>query len=226
MEVENIKDDINTSKFLISNSIQNIENKFPNSNFIRILFLSNLIKAKGVLILIEACEILKKRKVPFECLIVGEEVDITTAQLNDIIKQKDLIDRVFILGKKYGLEKNQIYFASDIFVFPTYYSNECFPLVLLEAMNYSLPIISTFEGGISDIVEEGITGFLIPQKNVDKLATKLEILINEPSLRQQMGEAGNRKFEHEFKLEIFEKRMTEILHKIVTQIMEQKAMRT
>ena len=56
------------------------------------------------------------------------------------------------MGRKYGEEKERLFRESDIFVFPTYYDIECFPLVLLEAMQYGLPCVNTDEGGIRDIV--------------------------------------------------------------------------
>ena len=83
--------------------------------------------------------------------------------------------------------------------------------MLLEAEQFCLPIISTFEGGIPDIIEEGKTGFLIPQKNVCALVEKLEKLIRNPELAREMGNAGKTKFEKEFTLEKFEKRMCDIL---------------
>ena len=47
----------------------------------------------------------------------------------------------------------------DVFVFPTFYHNECFPLVLLEAMQHHLPCISTTEGGIPGIIDDKETGY-------------------------------------------------------------------
>jgi glycosyltransferase involved in cell wall biosynthesis len=81
-------------------------------------------------------------------------------------------------------------------------------------MQFSLPIVSTFEGGIPDVVENGVTGFLVPQKDVEALADKLEILIKSPELRKQMGAAGRKKYEEEFTLERFEGRMVEILNEV------------
>jgi glycosyltransferase involved in cell wall biosynthesis len=83
-------------------------------------------------------------------------------------------------------------------------------------MQHKLPVISTFEGGISDIVEEGITGFLVPQKNVSALVGRLELLIRNPKLRQQMGDAGFAKYKKEFTLEIFENRLNKILGQILS----------
>jgi glycosyltransferase involved in cell wall biosynthesis len=118
------------------------------------------------------------------------------------------------LGRKFGQDKQAVLADTDIFAFPTYYSNECFPLVLLEAMSASIAVVSTFEGGIPDIIEDGVTGFLVPQRDVEIMAEKLEELIQNPTLRQQMGKAGRQKFETELTLGIFEHNLQLILHQI------------
>ena len=120
-------------------------------------------------------------------------------------------DLVFGHGPKYNSQKFEYFLHSDIFVFPTYYHNETFGLVNLEAMQFRLPVISTCEGGIPDVVDDGISGFLIDPKNSEALANKLEILIKNPKLRSAMGEAGYERYLKKFTLEIFENRLTEIL---------------
>lgn len=173
-------------------------------NKVSILFLSNLINTKGVTVLLEACSLLNKRGLTFNCVFVGAEGDIDTSEFNDKVRSLDLINTVIYAGQKYGEEKRKYFMYADLFVFPTFYSNECFPLVLLEAMSYSLPVISTFEGGIPDIVEDNVTGFLVHQKVVDELADKIEILINSPQLRAEMGKAGRKKYESDFTQTQFE----------------------
>ena len=100
-------------------------------------------------------------------------------------------------------------------LFPTFYHNECFSLVLLEAMEHGLPCISTTEVGIPGIVDDGKTGFLVPKHDVAVLADKIQLLLNDSVLRSNMGKVGREKFEKEFTLEVFEKRMTWILEHIV-----------
>lgn len=180
---------------------------------VRILFLSNLIESKGVLVLLDACSILRDKGIDFKCDFVGAEGDLSATQFKEKIIQNKLTNYVTYLGKKFGTEKAELFALADIFAFPTFYSNECFPLVLLEAMREGLPVVSTFEGGIPDIVEQGITGYLVPQQDVLTLAEKLEELINSPELRYNLGIAGNRKFESQFKLQNFEQRMINILVK-------------
>ena len=178
----------------------------------KILFLSNLIESKGVYVLMDACSMLKQTHVPFQCIFVGNVGDITVELFEKELQNRGLQSKVKYIGAKYGEEKNEMLRNADIFVLPTY--NECFPLVLLEALQFGLPIISTYEGGIKDIVENGKTGFLVNQKDAGQLAEKLEILIKNSDLRINMGKAGRIKFEQEFTVEKFEQRLTEIIKRI------------
>jgi len=108
-----------------------------------------------------------------------------------------------------------VFSKTDIFAFPTYYHNETFGWVNLEAMQYSIPVISTFEGGIPDVIDDGNTGFLVPQKNALALAGRLELLINNSTLRLKMGEAGRIEYEKEFTLDVFERNMEGILKELI-----------
>lgn len=115
----------------------------------------------------------------------------------------------YFYGKKYNEDKKTFFENADIFIFPTL--NEAFGLVLLEAMQHHLPCVSTTEGGIPGIIDEDKTGFLVPKHDAETLAEKIQTLLSDADLRQRMGEAGREKFEKEFTLEVFEKRMAEIL---------------
>lgn len=179
-----------------------------------LLFLSNYIRSKGVLDLIEVAQILESRGVEFQVNLIGSDGDITRGELEDIISKKGLRSKLSVMGPQYGNSKIDEFANASIFVLPTYYGNECFPLVLLEAMQAQLPIISTFEGGIPDIVEDGVTGFLVPQRDIMALADCMEQLILNPELCQQMGAAGRKRYEELFTAEIFENRISEILKEV------------
>lgn len=185
------------------------KNKVP-----QLLFLSNLIESKGVFILLEALKILNDRKVKFRLNFVGGEGDISSNKLNQKIKEFNLQKNVKYLGKKYKSEKYKIFKDSNIFLFPTFYHNECFPLVLLEAMMFRLPIISTNEGGIPDMIVNKETGFIIEKKNTSQLAEKIKWLIDNPKEAELMGKKGEISFFKNYTLEIFEKRLNEILKSI------------
>ena len=139
-------------------------------------------------------------------------MEMDAAMFQAEVAKRGLEGMVVYHGRKYGKDKEAFLNGADIFVFPTFYHNECFPLVLLEAMEHGVACISTTEGGIPGIIDDGKTGFLVPKHNAAILANKIETLLTDSALRQHMGEAGREKFEREFTLEVFEKRIVEILN--------------
>jgi glycosyltransferase involved in cell wall biosynthesis len=182
----------------------------------KLLYLSNMMAEKGAYVLLDALKHLQSKKIPFECNYVGAWSDITEEAFKAYILENGLEKSVFAHGPKYDNEKESFFKEADIFVFPTYYHYETFGLVNLEAMQYALPIVSTREGGIPDVVADGETGFLVPQKNAEKLADKLELLIKNEELRFNMGQAGKNRYETLFTLDRFEKTFAEVIREAAT----------
>lgn len=195
-----------------NNSSNNIKTVGANKQT-RLLFLSNLIESKGVFVLLDALQILNKKNVSFHCDIVGGETkEIDTKRFQDEVVKRGLSKVVFYHGKKYGDEKQMFLQNADVFVFPTFYDNECFPLVLLEAMRQGLPCVTTDEGGIADIVKDGVNGLICEKRNAQSLADRLLYLIQNESIREEMGRKGYERYIQLFTLDKFEKRLSMILH--------------
>lgn len=116
-------------------------------------------------------------------------------------------------GKKFGKEKSAFLQNADILVFPTYYDNECFPVVLLEAMQHKLPVITINEGRIADIIEDGINGFICEQLDISSVADRLIRLMTDESLRIGMGKAGYKKYKLRYTLGVFETGIKKCLQK-------------
>ena len=85
-------------------------------------------------------------------------------------------------------EMIQVYKNADVVVLPSY--REGMPTVLLEACAMGLPIVTTNAIGCKECVEDNVNGFIVPLKNVDKLATAIKKLIDHPKLRLEMGKVG------------------------------------
>lgn len=187
-----------------------------NNSIPKLLFLSNLISEKGVYVLLDACEILVKKGYHFSCDFVGgESSDMDADLFNTEVMRRGLSDIVVYRGRKYGKEKDSFFKNADIFVFPTYYSGECFPLVLLEAMENKLPVISTNEGGIPDIVKNGENGLISIKKDPYSLAECIEELLRDKDLCLRMGENGYQQFKKYYTLPIFEKNICSILKQCI-----------
>lgn len=181
-----------------------------------LLFLSNLILSKGVLVLLDASKILKQQGIDFHCNVVGGAGDLSEKEFEAKINELGLETNVSYLGKKYGDDKIEIFNDASIFVLPTFYENECFPLVLLEAMQFSLPLVSTDEGGIPSIIDNGENGYLVPKKNAAALAETLKELIKNADLRIRMGKKANIDFNEKYTLSIFESNIVSILKQVLT----------
>jgi glycosyltransferase involved in cell wall biosynthesis len=190
------------------------EDNTGNGNTIpRLLFLSNLIESKGVIVLLDALRILKDKGYSFICDFVGGETkEIDAKRFNEEVEMRGLEDVAFYHGRKNGAEKADAFEKCDIFVFPSYYDNECLPLVLLEAMQHFSPCVTTNEGGIPDIVKDGENGLIAERKNPESLAEMIARLLNDKEARLKMGEDGYQKLMAYFTEEKFENNLIKILN--------------
>lgn len=176
----------------------------------RFLFLSNLLINKGIFILLDALQKLKIEGYFFICDIIGGE----TNEVNKTILQEEILKRhlskdVLYHGAKFGNEKSSYFSLADCFVFPTL--NECFPLVLLEAMKYQLPCISTYEGAIPEIIADEQTGLLVSKSSSKELAEKMAWMIDNPKSAKKMGIESQKRFKERFTLSHFEDNLKAIL---------------
>lgn len=197
----------NGIKPTVNPDFQRTPNKRPH-----ILFLSNLLIDKGVLVLLDALKILKDKGYSFVCDFVGSETkDIDAARFTKEVEGRGLNRLAIYHGKKYGEEKEAYFKQADIFVFPTYYHNECFPLVILEAMEQGLPVISTNEGGIRDEVKDGKNGLVVKSQDAVALADAIQRLLDDKDVRHTMGAEGRQMFKERFTMECFENNIKGIL---------------
>ncbi|MBF0239363.1 MAG: glycosyltransferase family 4 protein [SAR324 cluster bacterium] len=183
----------------------------------RILFLASLMESKGVFTLIKGVHLLiQDGHTNIELWIAGSiwKQSFQDTLLN-YVKSHQLEKKILFLGPVYNEDKTNAFYNSDIYVLPTDYPQECFPLVILEAMQCGLPVISTFEGAIPDIIDDGKTGFLVPAKDPIVLAEKIKILLDKPEITKSMGDEGQKKFIEYYTLEHFETSLVRVLSTIL-----------
>ena len=199
----------NGIKPTVNPDFQRTPNKIPH-----ILFLSNLLIDKGVLVLLDALKILKAKGYSFVCDFVGSETkDIDAARFAKEVEERGLNNLAIYHGRKYGVEKQEYFKQAEAFVLPSF--NEAFPLVNLEAMEYKLPIVSTNVGGIPDEVFDGENGYIVKDKESQSLADALCKLLGDESLRKKMGEAGYQKFKTKFTEICFENQLVSTLKSVI-----------
>lgn len=192
--------------------LANLEYKERNNTIPRLLFLSNLIISKGVIVLLDALKILKDKGYSFVCDFVGGETkEIDGNRFEQEVNKRGLDQFVKYHGKMYGQDKDSLFSNADIFAFPTFYNNECFPLVLLEAMDHYLPIVTTNEGAIPDEVIDGENGLIGERKNSLSIADCIEKLLCDKEMRKEMGKNGYQKLIEHFTIDVYESNIRNIL---------------
>lgn len=173
------------------------ERTCERSNGQTLLYLGALMKSKGVLDLLSAMPFVRKEIPRVRLLLTGEwlsEEDRIAAMA--IVARNGLKDCVEFTGSKGKPEKYNLYRSADIFVMPTFYPNEGHPYSILEAMCAGLPIVTTDVACIPETVIDGETGYIVPRNDVTALAGRLAGLLQDDNLRNQMGVAARRRFEH------------------------------
>lgn len=185
-----------------------IVTKKTHDKNITILFLSNLVPSKGPLEVLKAAKIVIQTQPNVRFVLAGVDSSrMFTNQLRSFIADNGLDEYVKLPGGVYGKEKEKLFEASDIFIFPTYYKRETFGIVNVEAMSWCLPVISSNEGAISEIVQDSVTGFIVNPKDSEKIADKILILVNNPDLCVKMGMKGREVFESKYTLEAYAKNL-------------------
>ena len=154
--------------------------KIPEEALV-MLFVAKLIPRKRPLDLIKAYEFLQNEKVYLVFVGDGPERE----RIENYIKKKKL-KNILLVGFKNQSELPTYYTIADIFVLPSEYDPS--PKVINEAMNFSLPIITTNKVGTAyDLIKNGENGFIYPVGDIKKLADCLSRLIKNPELIKKMG---------------------------------------
>lgn len=119
-------------------------------------------------------------------------------ELKALAGELGVLDRVVFAGSR--SDTPALLAAMDVFVLSSY-TIECFPMALLEAMASSLPAVCTAVGGVPELVEEGVTGHLVPPRRPAELAERLLVLLSSDEQRKQFGAAARTRVETELSLD-------------------------
>ncbi|MGD1919379.1 MAG: glycosyltransferase [Pleurocapsa sp.] len=177
-----------------------------DSSEIKIVGIARLVEKKGLSYGIQAiAQLLSQHpQLNLSYQIIGDGV--LREELEAQIKQLGVTKQIKLLGWKKQQEVKAIMGNADIVLAPSITSKEgdCegIPVSLMEAMAQGIPVVSTYHSGIPELVEDGVTGYLVKEKQVDELTQKLKHLVSNPDLRQHMGIAGREKVLQEYNIEL------------------------
>jgi len=175
------------------------------------LSISNLNTSKGTFVLLDAAVLLLQQTTDFHVHFVGAPTAEISAECMLLeIAKRGLQDVVTYHGKQYGGDKEKRFAEADCFVHPTL--DDCFPLVILEAMQHSLPVIATPVGAIPDMVIDGETGMLIPESDEHALAVAMMEMVSNSRSARNLGSNGYQQYVAMYAHSAFEDSLLSILN--------------
>lgn len=170
---------------------------------IEILSVGSLTHKKDHLFLLRA---LRGARCSYHLSIAGEGV--VRSDLEDYIQRNGMDRHVTLLGALSRETLNKRYLSSDMFVLSSRW--EGFPNVLLEAMAYGLPVVSTAVSGAEDLIEDGVSGFLVPIGDEEKLVEAIQKLALDADLRKRIGMQARERTKH-FSFDVHIKKLVTVL---------------
>ena len=179
---------------ILHNSIIVPKYDYKNYKFKNILFLGRLGKRKGVYDILKVANSISSKFPDCKFILAGDgEIENVKKICNDLS-----INNIIIPGWISGYDKVNLLKEATIYILTSY--NEGMPISILEAMAYKLPIISTKIGGIPQLIDNGVEGFLVDAGDILGLENSINKLLESEELRKNMGENSFKKVEKDFNL--------------------------
>jgi colanic acid/amylovoran biosynthesis glycosyltransferase len=188
---------------------------------VRVLSVCRLVEKKGIEYAIRAvARVLKKggAEAPrIEYTIVGDGP--LRPHLESVVDELDLADSVRFLGSRPSDKVAKLMARAHVFLAPsitaTDGNKEGIPVAIMEAMATGLPVVSSRHSGIPELVEDGVTGLLAEERDVNGLADHLARLIDDPGLYTRLAAAGRTRVEEEFNNQLLNERLLGLFRGLV-----------
>lgn len=159
---------------------------------IQLLFVGRLSHVKGVRVLLEAMSDVLKTNPDVKLKLIGDGHDRPALEAS----ARHLGPAVEFVGYKSQAEVAEALREADALVLPSF--AEGLPVVLMEALASATPVICSQLAGVGELVEDGISGFLVPPSDVASLTDRIRKIADDPTMREQMGKTGRDKVVADF----------------------------
>ena len=163
----------------------------------RLLAVGRFCRTKGFDVLIDACSVLARRGFPFQLTLVGAGLPLPTALIRRRIRIHGLRARVFLPGFVSHDRMSELYAATDIFIMPSVVhpsgDRDGIPNVIMEALAHRIPVVATDVCGIPEVVEDGVTGRLVAQRDPEAIADAVMALAGDRESALAMAEEGKKR---------------------------------
>ena len=180
-----------------------LRERTPRNAVPEVLFVAQLQERKGTPVLVDACRLLAERGIQFHCTIVGGGPFLQPVR--EQVDSLGLEGIVELTGPMPQERLPSLFQGADIFTIPCVTASDGdmdgIPVALMEAMAMGIATVSTRVSGIPELIEDGVSGLLVNERDSYALADALERLIVDPALRTRLGAAGHSVIERDFDVE-------------------------
>jgi len=182
----------------------------PDSCRGRVLFLSNISEEKGALDLLEALPAIRATQPGVRPTFAGAWPDpVFRDRFDNRARELGVEDWIDVPGPVDAARKQDLLAGAAVFVFPSYYVQECAPLVVIEAMRHALPIVATRHAGIPELLDDA--GVLVPPRDPSEVAQQVLKLLGDPARARGLGRSARTRFERHYRLDHWERAMMGVL---------------
>ena len=184
----------------------------------RILFVAGLRKSKGVMDIIGTAEKLRNLGADFVFDVAGAwQEEHTRSKFKEELSRLNLNDHVVLHGRVTGEDKWKLYRQAYAFFFPSFYESENFPLVLIEAMAFGLPIVATNWRGIPELVVDGENGRLCDVQSCEQFSSALNELINNENDYKKMASLAQERYQRKYTKKVFISSMRQAFESVLNE---------
>ncbi|HEY7511903.1 MAG TPA: glycosyltransferase [Vicinamibacteria bacterium] len=162
-----------------------------------------LVPKKGLEYLLRACALLRDRGLEVRCRIMGDGEE--GPRLKALAAELGVSDRVWFAGPVPNDQIWSLVGPHDVCVVPSVYcgdgDRDGIPVILLEALSQGHAVVTTPVSGIPELIQDGVNGLMVPERDVEALADAIERLVKDPALRAELARAGGERVRRHFNVE-------------------------
>ena len=156
-----------------------------------------------------AAKLLKESRRPVRFVIAGDGPG--RQELTEKIAPEPWKDRVTLLGHRNDVPN--VLASLDVLVLPSF-AHEGIPQIILQAQAMARAVVATTVGGIPEVVENDVTGFLVPPRNPEAMAEKISMILGDPALRSRLGETARKNIEKHHSLDAMGEKLLKLYDKL------------
>lgn len=199
-------------------SFEFVRRELPDDGALRLLTVGRLVEKKGVEYAIRAAANLLTRYPEAEYTIIGSGP--LRPSLDALVGKLGVADRVKLVGSRPRREVIAAMNHAHVLLAPSVTAadgnQEGIPVVIMEAMATGLPVVSTDHTGIPELVEDGVTGYLVAERDVESLSDVIVRLAGDSSTYSRMAAAARKRIEQEFEVTRLNDRLLRLFRRVAT----------